>query len=556
MTGIQAFLEILAASGVRYIFGNPGSTELPLNDALADDERFRYILALQEVPLVAMADGYAMASGKLGVVNVHICCGLGNSMGMLYNAYQEGTPLLLTAGQQDRRLLLEEPVLAGDMVGVTRPWTKWSHEVERAEDMPTAVRRAVQTALTPPTGPVFLSLPVDVQMDTVDGLDLSPPHVPDRRVRPPSDALRQAADILSDAQSPAILAGSRVTEADAVDELVAVAERLGAPVWSESATSHGRLAIPADHPLYAGALPLWSPEVRSCLTESDVVFVVGMDLLRLYIYHEPARPIPEHIRLIQLDSDTRQIGKNYPVEAGLPGDPKAGLAELDNLLAERMSTERVREAQERGEQWTARRAAQREALEAVFQEQKDQRPMTAMTVMGALARALPANSAVVEEAVTTHQHLLKRLGVLKDPTGHFAHRGWALGWGLGCALGVKLAWPDRPVVGLLGDGSALYGIQGLWTAARYGIPVVFVVANNAQYKILKDCGDVMGLPQMAQKKYLGMDLVDPEVDFVDLARALGVEAHRVCEPDELTERVAEGLRGPKPILLDVPIARS
>lgn len=556
MTGIEVFLEILAASGVRYIFGNPGSTELPLNDVLVRDPRFQYILALQEVPLVAMADGYAMASGKLGVVNVHICCGLGNSMGMLYNAYQEGTPLLLTAGQQDRRLLVEEPVLAGDMVSVTRPWTKWSHEVQRAEDMPTAVRRAVQTALTPPTGPVFLSLPIDVQMDTVDDLDLSPPHVPDRQVRPPLEALGHAADILAEARSPAILAGCRVTEANAVAELATVAERLGAPVWSESATSHGRLAIPADHPLYAGALPLWSPEVRSCLAENDVVFVVGMDLLRLYIYHEPARPIPEHIRLIQLDADARQIGKNYPVEVGLLGDPKTGLAELDDLLTERMSTDLVRVAQERREQLTACRAAEGEALEAAIQQQKDRRPMTSMTFMSALARALPPNAAVVEEAVTTHQHMLKRMGALKDPTGHFAHRGWALGWGLGCALGVKLAWPDRPVVGLLGDGSTLYGIQGLWTAARYGIPAVFVVANNAQYKILKDCGDVMKLPQMAEKKYLGMDLVDPELDFVGLARALGVEACRVCEPDELSERVSEGLAGSKPILLDVPIERS
>jgi len=555
MTGIETFLEILAASGVRYIFGNPGSTELPLNDALVKDARFQYILALQEVPLVAMADGYAMASGKLGVINVHICCGLGNSMGMLYNAYQEGTPLLLTAGQQDRRLRIEEPVLEGDMVSVTRPWTKWSHEVQRAEDMPTAVRRAVQTALTPPTGPVFLSLPVDVQLDTVDGLDLSPPHVPDRRVRPPLEALKQAADILANSKNPAILAGCRVTEADAVAELAAMAERIGAAVWSESATSHGRLAIPADHPLYAGALPLWSPEVRACLADHDVVFVVGMDLLRQYIYHEPARPIPEHMHLIQLDVDARQIGKNYPVEIGLLGDPKAGLAELDGLLAEQMSPPQVRDAQERCEQLAGRRAAEREALDAAIDEQQGRRPMTATALMGALARSLPANAAVVEEAVTTHQHLLKRMGVMKDPTGHFAHRGWALGWGLGCAMGVKLAWPDRPVLGLLGDGSTLYGIQGLWTAARYGIPVVFVVANNAQYKILKDCGDVMGLPQMAEKQYLGMDLIEPEVDFVGLARAFGVEACRVSEPDELSEQVKKGLAGSKPILLDVSIER-
>ena len=169
--GIHAFLDMLADAGVRYIFGNPGTTELPLNDALVGDRRFQYILGLQEVPVMAMADGYAMASRSLGVVNLHISCGLGNAMGMLYNAYREGTPLLVTAGQQDRRLKFEEPILWGDMVEVARPWTKWAVEVERVEDLPSAVRRAIQMALTPPTGPVFLSLPVDVQMELADELE-------------------------------------------------------------------------------------------------------------------------------------------------------------------------------------------------------------------------------------------------------------------------------------------------------------------------------------------------------------------------------------------------
>jgi thiamine pyrophosphate-dependent acetolactate synthase large subunit-like protein len=178
MTGIEAFLEMLAAAGVRYLFGNPGSTELALSDALAGDARFQYILGLQEVPVVSMADGYAMAAQSVGVANVHIACGLGNAMGMLYNAHCSGTPLLLTAGQQDRRLRLEEPVLVGELCQVARPWTKWAYEVQRVEDVPVAVRRAVQTALTPPTGPVFLALPLDVQTGTADRFDLAPPHVP------------------------------------------------------------------------------------------------------------------------------------------------------------------------------------------------------------------------------------------------------------------------------------------------------------------------------------------------------------------------------------------
>ena len=555
MLGIEAFLEILAAADVRFVFGNPGSTELPLNDALVEDSRFRYIFGLHEVPLTAMADGYAMASGKPGVVNVHICCGLGNAMGMLYNAHCEGSPLLILAGQQDRRLRFGEPVLAGDMVSVTRPWTKWSVEVQRVEDLPDAVRRALQTALTPPAGPVFISLPVDIQLEPADGLDLRGPHLVNPRSRPPLDALERAANLLAQAKNPGILAGSKVMEAGAVPDLVALSEQLGAPVVAETTASHGRLPMPVDHPLYAGPLPLWAPDIRERLEGFDVLLAVGIDLLRLYIHREPAQPIFENIRLVQMDADPRQIARNYPAEVGLLGDPGAGLAELSRCLRETSSPERERAAARRRGEHAARRAADRRALLTDRDAQQDQRPMTLLTFAAALCGSLPPEAAVVEESSTTHQALLERLGVPGDPSGYFAHRGWALGWGLGCAIGVKLAWPDRPTVALLGDGSALYGIQGLWTAAHHRIPVTFVVANNAQYGILKMGGQIMQLPRMAQGKYLGMDLTDPEVDFVALAQSFGVHAHRVTEPDELAQRLKESLERDQPSLLDVAVER-
>jgi benzoylformate decarboxylase len=555
MTGVEAFLGVLAAAGVRHIFGNPGTTELPLNDALVQDRRFHYVLGLHEIPVVAMADGYAQALGGVGVANVHICCGLGNAMGMLYNAHCAGTPLLLTAGQQDRRLVFEEPVLAGDLVGVARPWTKWAADVQRAQDVPTAVRRAVQTALTPPTGPVFLALPVDVQTEACDRPDLSPPSVPDRRVRPPLAALRRAADLLTQARQPAVLAGSRVLEAGGVAELVAVAERLGAPVLIEAATAHGRLPFPADHPLYADCLPLWAPDVYRRLADFDVLLVTGVNLLRSYLYHEPARPIPAHLRLVQMDNDPWQIGKNYPVEVGLLGDLKSGLAELDALLAEAVTPAQAAAAGARVERYAAGRRAAQEALRAKAAAERERRPMTPLTLMAALAKVLPRDAAVVEEAVTTTNTALERLGALADPAGYFGHRGWALGWGLGCALGVKLAWPGRPVLAILGDGAAMYGIQGLWSAAHHRIGVTFVICNNAQYKILKNCSAEMPLPRMAAGQFLGMDLVQPEIDFVGLARSLGVEARRVTEPDELSDRVKVSLADDRPVLFDVAVAR-
>lgn len=553
-SGTSALLHMLAQANVRYIFGNPGTTELPLMDALVDERRIRYILGLQEVPVLAMADGYAQASRSLGVVNLHISCGLGNAMGMLYNAWRAGTPLLVTAGQQDRRLKFEEPILWSDMVQVAKPWTKWSVEVDRVQDLPAALRRAMQCALMPPTGPVFLSLPIDVQLEVAE-LDLA--HAPplDHHVRPPIDALRRASQILAQARNPAILAGSRVVEADAVGELVRVAELLGAPALSEQGTTHGRLGFPADHPLYAQGLPLWSPEVRERLKEFDVLLVVGMDLLRQYVYFEPNRAIPEHIQLVHLDPDPWQLGKNYPLAVGVVCDPKAGLAELCDQLNVDLSAESRLRAQQRSRQLASVHTQAQDRLRERAGQEHALRPLTPLACMQALGRVLPPDVAVIEEAVTTTNTYLERLAALKNTTGYFGHRGWALGWGLGCALGVKLAWPERPVLAILGEGAAMYGIQGLWTAAHEQLPVTFVIANNAQYQILKIGAGQLNLPQAKASRYVGLDLVQPEIDMVALANALGVTARRISDPDELSDAVRQSLACDKPCLFDVPIQR-
>jgi benzoylformate decarboxylase len=554
-SGSHALLSMLAEAGVRHLFGNPGTTELPLVDALLDQPQIRYILGLQEVPVMAMADGYAQATGRPSIVNVHISCGLGNAMGMLYNAYRAGSPVIVTAGQQDRRLRFEEPILSSDMVSVAAPWTKWSAEVQRVEDLPSAVRRALQTAITPPTGPVFLSIPVDVLTDDASALDLRLSAPLDIRVRPPLEALRRAAEALLAARNPAILAGSRVTERGGMAALVRLAERLGAPVIAESGTTHGRVAFPVQHPLCALGLPLWSPDVRRRLEEFDVLLVAGADVLRQYVYYDPPRPLPEHLKLVHLDDEPWQFGKNYPVDVAVWGHVGEGLAELDELLRRQMREEHQAAARQRGAARTEAHRRMREELHHRAEAERNVRPATPLALMSALARALPANAAVVEEAVTTTNTYFERLGALGDPAGYFGHRGWALGWGLGCSIGVKLAWPDRPVLCLLGDGGALYGIQGLWTAAHYRLPVTFVLCNNAQYEILKVGARGMNLPHASAGRFLGMDLKDPEIDYVALARSLGVEAVRVADMEELAERVRTSLAGDRPMLFDVPLTR-
>lgn len=556
ISGIQAVLEMLASAGVRYIFGNPGTTELPLNDALVGDNRFEYILGLQEVAVMAMADGFAMASRTPGFVNLHISCGLGHALGIIYNAQREGSPLIVTAGQQDRRLMFEEPILGGDMVSVARPWTKWAAEVSRVQDVPIAIRRAVQCALTPPTGPVFLALPIDVQLELADNLDLTPIRLPDAQVRPAAATIDAAARTLLAAKRPAILAGSRVIERDAMHELVRVAEALGAAVFSEPGHSHGRLSFPGDHPLNAQGLPLWSPEIRAKLQPFDALLVVGADLLRQYVYHEPSRAIPEHIRIVHVDEDPWQLNKNYTGDVAVLGHPKVALTELAQALSEQVTSEQRATILARTTELAKSHSAARDKLRAQIAVELPQRPLTPLALMGSLADVLPRDVVVVEEAVTTTNTTFERLGVLGIEADCFGHRGWALGWGLGVAIGAKLAWPQRPVLALIGDGAAGYGMQALWSAARYRVPVTFVICNNAQYQILKIGAQGFQLPQAVAGKFTGLDLVGPEVDFVKLAEALGVEAVRVSDPDELRQRVAASFQRDRPLLIDVPIARN
>jgi benzoylformate decarboxylase len=331
-----------------------------------------------------------------------------------------------------------------------------------------------------------------------------------------------------------------------------VAERLGAPVIHEASTSHGRMSFPSDHPLAASPLPYWSPEVRAYLAEFDVILVAGMKLMQQYIYHEP-RPIPEQARLVQIDDDPWELGKNYPLAAAVSGHPKPALAELASLLDAAMTPDQAASARQRAAARARAHRAQREALRREAESQSHLRPISPTYLMDCLSRILPDNVAVIEESPTTTGCYLERVGAMKATSDYFAQRGWALGWGLNCAIGVKLAWPDRPVLAILGDGSTLYGVQGLWTAAHYRIPVTFLITNNTQYKILKDCARVLKLPKAMAGEYLGLDVVDPAVDYVGLARSLGVAARRVSEPEDLTEAVRASLAGDAPQVIEVPI---
>jgi benzoylformate decarboxylase len=548
LSGKQAFLQILKQEGVECMFGNPGTTELPLMDGLAREPGIRYILALQESVAIAMADGYAHASGKLAAVNVHTSPGLGNAMGMLYDARMSGAPMLLTAGQHDQAMNLTEPILWSDLPPVARPYVKWSHEITRLEDLPRAVRRAVKTAHAHPSGPVFISLPVDV-LNAERELDLLASTRVAPRIRGDAGAIEAAADLLARARRPVIVAGDAVTQGDALAEMAEVAELLGAPVYGECVPS--TCSFPFTHPLYAGPFPRLGPPIRNMLMAHDLLFSVGGDLFTLSLPSD-VEPMPEGLTVVHMDTDPWQLGKNYPAQVAILGDPKATLPDLAEALRKRLGAGPLKERAARIAELSAAHAAATEKLRARARAEIQASPISPLALVGAVADAVPDDAIIVDESISS-SHGVRNLFRTQDQRGFYGLRGGGIGWGLPATLGVKLAQPDRPVVGLIGDGSAMYTIQALWTASHDSIPCVYVIFNNASYRILKQRTLALKGFSAEDDRYVGMDLVNPRIDYVGMARALGVPGELVEKGAGIGPAVKRGLASGGPYLVDVHI---
>jgi len=551
MSGKRAFLDVLKQEGVEVMFGNPGTTELPLMDALATENELRYMLGLQEAAVMAMADGYAQASGKLAVVNLHVAPGLGNAMGMLYDAQKAGSPILVTAGQHEQSFSATEPILWADLPTMARPLVKWSSEVHRLADLPRLVHRAAKTALAPPTGPVFLSLPGDIFRADGEVELLAPTRVASR-LRGDRAAVEAAAAILASAERPVIMAGDAVAQSRAHAQLVELAELIGAPVYTEFVPSTA--SFPSSHPLFRGSMIRLAPEVRKVLEEYDVLFSVGSDLFTLSLPSD-IDPMPPGITLIHLDIDPWELGKNYPPAVAILGDPQATLPEITAATRERMTSGARAVARERLARAQKAIAGEREALKTKARALANANPIQPLALLHAFAEMLPRDAVVIEEALSSAPGI-RQLIRSDDPQSYFGLRGGGIGWGLPATMGVKVALPDRPVVGLIGDGSAMYTCQGLWTAAHYRIGAVFVILNNMSYRILKQRLHAMrGLAQQADC-YVGMELIDPKIDFVALARSLGVKAERARTLHEATDLLTEALKGVEPMLIDVELDRA
>ena len=549
MNAAAAMLAILRAEGVRYLFGNPGTTELTFLDALPDSG-LEYVLALQEATAVAAADGYAQASGDVAVVNVHVLPGVANGAAILQNAARARSPVIMTAGQQDSRLLFEEPILAGDMVGMTAPLTKWSYEVKRAEEAPSVLRRALKVARTPPSGPVFLSLPMDLMTGEVDDDAGAATRVVSAGV-PDAASVARAVEFLRGAREPLIIAGDGVARAGAMAELVAVAERLGAPVHGEPL--YRRTSFPGTHPLWRGGLFPTASGVRKALEGADAILVVGATVFSWFL-QTPGVPFPPGVPVIQIDVDAWEVAKTYRVALGVVADPRPALAALDAALASGMSAPERDAAAARARRIGATRAGYTERVRDAARAESGRVPISPAHLFATLADLVPADVAIVDESASSLPHVLRYLPFASAGSFYGSKTG-TLGWGMGAALGVQLASPGRKVVATIGDGSVMYAPQALWTAARHSLPITYVVANNASYAILKSGMISLALPSAKRGIYPGMDLVEPEIDYVGLARALGCRAERIDKPDGLRDTLAACLAYPGPSLVDVAIDR-
>ncbi len=546
MNGRTAFISLLASEGVEVMFGNPGTTELAIMQALGEQSQINYVLGLQESLVVGMADGYARASGRLAACNVHVAPGLGNALGSLYNAKFYGSPVFLTAGQQEQGFGLMEPMLYDPLVPMAAPYVKWAVDVTRVEDLPRIVRRAAKLALTPPTGPVFLSLPGDI-LDASAQLDLGFPTRVDSAARPNDATLARLAALLKSARKPVIVAGHELALRGALNEAAQLAELLGIPVYQQTVPTGAH--FPSTHPAYMGWISRSQPQVRNVLEQHDLLLLLGSDQLRMAVFNK-VEPMPAGLRIVQISERDWELGKNYSTELAVLADVKATLTALNAQLLTTLSAAEREAASVRLQALTARNwSAQR--VNALREAEKliDMRPLEPRLLMQRLVEALPPDAVVVEEGLTSTATLLNYLPY-RDAQGYFGLASGGIGFAMPGAVGISLALPNRPVVAVIGDGSAMYSIQALWTAANLKRPIVYVIANNRGYRIIKERLKAM----RGSERYLGMDFRDPEIDFCALAESMGVPAVCVTEPAEIAPALTQALARTGPTLLDVRVA--
>jgi benzoylformate decarboxylase len=520
----DASFDLFRTQGMTTIFGNPGSTELPmLADFPAD---FRYVLGLHEAVVVGMADGYAQASGRTSIANLHTAPGVGNAMGAIFNAQANHSPVLVTAGQQTRaQMTLQANLTNRDAIRMPHPLVKWSYEPPRAEDVPLALAHGAHLASLPPQGPVFVSLPMDdweAEVDAADAAEAIGRTVTGRAVADP-EAVRALAERLDAAANPVFVAGPDIDASGGWDAAVALAERQHLPVWATPAPGGGKLGFPEGHPNFRGVLPPAIGPVGQTLEGHDLILVAGSSVFPYYPYI-PGPLLPDGAKLVAITSDPDEAAR-APMGDAIVADVKLTLEALREAVPE--SSRPVPEPNPGPSEIPA------------------EDPLNSSTVHSALAEVFPEDGIVVLESPSSTLALRNQLR-LSRPGSYYFSAGGGLGFGLPASIGVQLAQPDRPVVCVIGEGSVQYAVSAFWSAVAYDVPVTFLVLRNSEYAILKwfaEVETISGAP--------GLDL--PELDVAAIAAGYGVSTQRASGRDEVRDALAKALASSRPELVEVPV---
>lgn len=558
-TGADLFVDTLAKYGVKHVFGNPGTTELPVLKALGERETdTEYVLGLHEDIAVGMASGYASTRryhshhdpeiNPAGVVNLHITPGLAHGIGNLYAAKWAGTPLVVTAGNHERDFRHEEPLLTGDLERMVDQFCKYSDEVLSVEALPTMLRRAFRVALTPPTGPVFLGLPVDVMLEETSPDAIEPLGQIPNSGRGDPVQVERAVDLLADAEAPVLVVGDHIARAgfEAVEAAVELAEASGARVHAEILACE--VNFPTDHDQWLSYLPP-DEDLASMLMDTDTIVFAGCSTNTTLLRHENAL-VSEDTTCIHISDDTWQLGKNQPADVAIAGDPGLVLSELSGRLGDRLS-------QKAREQRVQSVEAMKASLESTIQSMgEDETPEGEVRASKAelvdVMNSVASDAYIVDESITAKYPLLTRREM--QPEGMVSNKGGGLGYGLpasvGAAIAENMCGSPRDVVGYIGDGSYLYYPQSLYTAARRNLDLTIVIPDNNNYRILKDNTISMFGGTDEDHEYVGMD-IDPPVDLVQNAQSHGADAELVETPEDIAPALQAALNRDGPDVLDV-----
>jgi benzoylformate decarboxylase len=516
----NATLNLLRAFGIKKVFGNPGSTELPFLSDWPDD--IDYVLGLQEASVVGMADGYAQATRNAGFVNLHSAAGVGNALGNIYNAYRNQTPLVITAGQQARSILPLQAFLYAERASeFPRPYVKFSIEPARAEDVPAAIARAYYVAMQPPCGPTFVSVPIDDwtrQTQPLEARDVS------RQISPDPDAIKALAAALAASEHPALVIGPGVDRAGAVDLMVRVAEKTKAAVWASPFSA--RCSFPERHPQFSGFLHASPAQLSDALREYDLVVVIGAPVFTFHVEGHAA--IFDGTTTIFQITDDPTAAAATPVGASIIATMKPALTLLLDLLPQ------------------TKRALPNGRILPPAPLGGD--PIPVEFLLHTLASAMPDGAVVVEEA-PSHRPAMQKFMPMRGQDSFYTMASGGLGFSLPAAVGIALGRPGVRTVCLIGDGSAMYSIQALWTAAQRKLPLTIVVINNAGYGAMRSFSQVMQVRNVP-----GLEL--PGIDFVQIAKGLGCDAVRVSKAAELAGALQRGLSHDGTSLIEVIVESS